>query len=431
MTITPRRIDELSAEELRTLLHRSTDDVRQVFDYIRDIVEDVRVNGDAPVLAEHARLKADITTADLIATPEEVAAAYEEVGDEVVAALKKAARNILTFHRAQLERQMWSMEIQPGVTLGRMTNAIPTAGCYAPGGTAMYPSSVLMTVLPAKAAGVDRIIVASPPREGMLGNPATLVAADIAGADMVVKVGGPWAVAALAYGTDTIPAADKIVGPGNKYVTAAKLVVFGQVDIDSPAGPSEALILADATANPAHMALDFLSQVEHDADSGAVLVTDSPDLARAVCAEIENLVPGLDRRQMIDSALARHSSVLVARDMDQAVEFTNSYAAEHLQIVTADPWGLLPRIRHAGSIFMGPYAPVPVGDYTSGTNHVLPTGRMARTFSGLSVDDFLKRPTFQYLTKEGLAGLKDTVTTLAKAEGLPLHARSVQARFEE
>jgi histidinol dehydrogenase len=264
----------------------------------------------------------------------------------------------------------------------------------------------------------------------MTANPATLIAADLCQADYVVKVGGPWAVAALAFGTETIPKVDKIVGPGNKYVTAAKLIVFGRVDIDSPAGPSESLILADETASPNHMALDLLSQIEHDPDSGAVLVTTSEKLAEAVCGRVEELIPDLDRRKQIEAAL-RHTHVLLAEDMDQAVNFSNDYAAEHLQIVTVDSWGLLPRIRHAGSIFLGPYAPVPVGDYASGTNHVLPTGRMARIFSGLSVDDFLKKPTFQYLSKEGLLNLKETIIALSEVEGLPLHAASVRARFEE
>jgi histidinol dehydrogenase len=246
----------------------------------------------------------------------------------------------------------------------------------------------------------------------------------------VYKLGGPWAVGALAYGTQTIPRVDKIVGPGNKYVTAAKMLVYGQVDIDSPAGPSEALILADATANPRWLALDFLSQVEHDPDAAAVLVTDDMELAQAVCDEIARIYPQMPRREIMDQA-ARYCAVLVAEDMDQAVEFANQYAAEHLQIVTAEPFLTLQAIRHAGSIFLGPWAPVPVGDYASGTNHVLPTGQAARMFSGLSVDDFIKKPTFQYLSREGLASLADTVTTLAEAEGLPIHAMTVRARMED
>ncbi len=221
------------------------------------------------------------------------------------------------------------------------------------------------------------------------------------------------------------------MGPGNKYVTAAKLIVFGEVDIDSPAGPSEALILCDETAEPRHMALDFLSQVEHDSDAGAVLISTSREVAQETCRLINEIGPTLERQEQLASALSRHSHVLLADSLDQAVELANEYAAEHLQIVTREPWEVLPRIKHAGSIFMGPNAPVPVGDYVSGTNHVLPTGRMARVFSGLSLDDFVKKPTFQYLTRAGLAGLKDTVATLAEAEGLPVHAMTVKARFED
>jgi len=426
----PRKIDDLSPAQRRAIISRSSEDVSQVLDQIRAEVEAVRQRGDEYILEHYAKYKPDISPTDLTAGPEEIKAAYAALSGRGLEALKRARDNIVRFHQAQKERAMWTVENEPGVLLGRMTTAVEAAGCYAPGGTAFYPSSVLMTIIPARVAGVDKVVVVTPPKQGMTANPATLIAADLCGADLVVKVGGPWAVAALAFGTETIPRVDKIVGPGNKYVTAAKLIVFGQVDIDSPAGPSEALILADRTANPRHTALDLLSQIEHDPDAGAVLVTTSTELAKSVAAEVERLKPDLQRREQIEAAL-RHTHVLVARDLDQAVEFTNDYAAEHLQIVTADPWAVLPRIRHAGSIFLGPYAPVPVGDYASGTNHVLPTGRMARIFSGLSVDDFLKKPTFQYLSREGLLSLKDDILTLAEIEGLPLHAQAVRARFEE
>ncbi|MBU2497601.1 MAG: histidinol dehydrogenase, partial [Proteobacteria bacterium] len=255
------------------------------------------------------------------------------------------------------------------------------------------------------------------------------VAADVAGCTNVLKAGGPWGIAALAYGTATVPRVDKIVGPGNKYVTAAKMIVYGRVDIDSPAGPSEVLILADDSGDATLIALDFLSQIEHDPDSAAVLVTTSSKLAEEVCSALNREFATLPRREILESSLTKHSRVLIASSMEKALEFANEYAAEHLQIITKDPFSLLNRIRHAGSIFLGPYAPVPVGDYASGTNHVLPTGRCARMFSGLSVDDFIKKPTFQYLSKEGLSRLRHVVTTLAEAEGLPLHARAVEARF--
>jgi histidinol dehydrogenase len=325
---------------------------------------------------------------------------------------------------------MWSVEVREGILAGRITRPMDTVGCYIPGGTAVYPSSILMTVLPAKVAGVGRVVAITPPGRGMTANPATLVAADIAGCDRIFKVGGPWGIAGLAYGTATMPGVDKIVGPGNKYVTAAKMLVYGRVDIDSPAGPSEALILADHTADPRLLALDFLSQAEHDPDSAAVLVTPSEEVARHTAGIIDREYAGLPRKQIFESSLTRHSHVLIAADMDEAIEFTNQYAAEHLEIITEDPFIILNRIKHAGSIFLGPYAPVPVGDYASGTNHVLPTGRCARMFSGLSVDDFIKKPTFQYLSKKGLTLLKDVVVTLAETEGLPVHAGAVKARFE-
>ena len=411
-------------------MERSMEDISSIFEDVRRIVDDIKNRGNAVILEHYEKHKSDITTADLEATREEIQEAYNIVGPKVVECLKTAAQNITKFHQAQLEREMWSIEVSDGILAGRVTRAMDIVGCYVPGGTAAYPSSVLMTVLPAKVAGVGETVAVTPPNKGMKGNPATLVAADIAGCDRIFKVGGPWGVAGLAYGTETMPRVDKIVGPGNKYVTAAKMLVYGQVDIDSPAGPSEALILADETGDPELITLDFLSQIEHDPDSAAVLVTPSEGLALAVCEIIEREYESLPRKDIFDSSLSKHSYVLVAKDMKEAIDFTNEYATEHLQILTHDPFITLNKIKHAGSIFMGPYAPVPVGDYASGTNHVLPTGQCARMFSGLSVDDFIKKPTFQYLSREGLTSLRDTVVTLAEAEGLPIHAKAVEARFK-
>jgi histidinol dehydrogenase len=430
MRIAPEKIDDLSPERRKSVMERSMEDISSIFEDVRGIVNDVKMHGNAVALTHYRKHKADIAVTDLEVSEAEIREAYDKVDSRVVECLKTAARNITKFHTAQLEREMWMIEVSEGILAGRVRRAMDIVGCYIPGGTAVYPSSILMTVLPAKVAGVGRIVAVTPPGKGMTANPATLVAADIAGCDQIFKVGGPWGVAGLAFGTETMPRVDKIVGPGNKYVTAAKMLVYGQVDIDSPAGPSEALILADERGNPDWIAVDFLSQIEHDPDSAAVLVTPSVELASAVCEIIEREYDALPRKEIFDSSLSRHSYVLVARDMEQAIDFTNEYAAEHLQIMTRDPFITLNRIKHAGSIFMGPYAPVPVGDYASGTNHVLPTGQCARMFSGLSVDDFIKKPTFQYLSREGLASLKDTVVTLAEAEGLPIHARAVKARFQ-
>lgn len=430
INLKPEKIDNLGADKRRSIMERSMEDISSVYEDTRKIVEDIKANGDSVALAHYKKHKEDITSADLEVTKNEIRKAYDEIDAPVVESLKKAAKNIIKFHEAQKEREMWSIEVSKGILAGRVTRPMDIVGCYIPGGRAAYPSSILMTVLPAKVAGVGEIIAVTPPSMGMVANPATLVAADIAGCDRIFKVGGPWGVAGLAYGTETMPRVDKIVGPGNKYVTAAKMIVYGQVDIDSPAGPSEALILADESGDPELIAVDFLSQVEHDPDSAAVLVTTSEELADKVCEIINREFETLPRKEIFESSLTKHSYILISNDMRQAIDFTNEYAAEHLQILTKDPFITLNAIKHAGSIFMGPYAPVPVGDYASGTNHVLPTGQCARMFSGLSVDDFIKKPTFQYLSKEGLAGLKDVVVTLAEAEGLPVHARAVKARFE-
>lgn len=430
MSLKPERIDDLSPEKYKMIMERSMEDIHAIYEDTRRIVEDVRDRGDAVSLEHYTKHKQNITEADLEVTEEEIEKAYKTVGPEIVDCLKIAAENITKFHTAQRERDMWSIEISDGILAGRITRAMDIVGCYIPGGTAAYPSSILMTVLPAKVAGVEKVVAVTPPNKGMVANPYTLVAADIAQCDRIFKVGGPWGVASMAYGTKTFPRVDKIVGPGNKYVTAAKMIVYGQVDIDSPAGPSEALILADETGNAEYITVDFLSQIEHDPDSAAVLVTTSEKLAKDVCTRINKEFESLPRKEIFESSLKKHSYVLLAKDMEQAIDFTNEYATEHLQILTMEPFITLNSIRHAGSIFLGPYAPVPVGDYASGTNHVLPTGQCARMFSGLSVDDFIKKPTFQYLSKEGLASLRDVVVTLAEAEGLPIHAKAIKTRFK-
>ncbi len=429
MELRPERIADLGAEERRSLIRRSMEDISSIYDYVRDLVRDVRERGDRAVIEGHLGMDQALSLQTLEITGDEIKDAYKRVESDVVEALRAAARNITAFHRAQLERSMWSVEVAPGILAGRVTRPIESVGCYIPGGRAAYPSTTLMTVLPARAAGVDLVSAATPPDRGGAVATETLVALDIAGCDRIFRMGGPWAVAALAYGTESVPGVDKIVGPGNKYVTAAKMAVFGEVGIDSPAGPSESLILADDTAECEWVSLDFLSQTEHDPDSAAILATTSEDLALGVCEWINKALGSLPRREIVERSLSSHCRVLLASDMDEAVDFANEYAPEHLQLVCRDPFIVLNRIRHAGSIFLGPYAPVPAGDYASGTNHVLPTGRAARMFSGLSVDDFLKRPTFQYLSREGLRSIQGTVTTLAEAEGLLLHARAVRARF--
>ncbi len=428
--IRPQQISKLKRKEIDSIMKRSMEDISSIYDYVRNIVKDVRERGDEALLDANREFKKAITKEDLTATPREIRRAYRKVAPALVRALEQAAANIRRFHEAQVGREMWSVEVAPGIVAGRMRRAMDRVGCYIPGGRASYPSTVLMTVIPARVAGVREVVITTPAGKGMSVPPSTLVAADLAGCDVVYKVGGPWGIAALANGTGTLPKVDKIVGPGNKYVTAAKMIVFGTVDIDSPAGPSEALILADESGDPAWIAMDFLTQIEHDPDSAAVLVTTSPRLAEQVCRVLNRQYKSLPRKDILEASLKGRSHVLIAADLDQAVEFTNRYAPEHLQVLTRDPFMTLNRIQHAGSIFLGPYAPVPAGDYASGTNHVLPTGQCARMFSGLSVDDYIKKPTFQYLSKEGLAGLRSAIVTLAEAEGLPLHALAVEERFK-
>jgi histidinol dehydrogenase len=430
MILKPKKIDTLRPEQYRIIMKRSSEDIDSIYEEVRKIVLDVRDNGDQVSLDHYKKYKHGLTIKDLEVTKEDVEEAYQNVDSKVIDALKFASENIVKFHRAQMEREMWMIDIADGILAGRMTTPLERVGAYIPGRRAAYPSSILMTILPAKVAGVKEIVACTPPDEGMSINPSTIVAADIAGSTKIFKVGGPWGIASMAYGTTTIPKVDKIVGPGNKYVTAAKIMVFGQVGIDSPAGPSEGMILADTTGNADLITIDFLSQSEHDPDAASILVTTSDELALKVAKSINKELPTLPRKEIITSSLTKHSSILIARDIEQAIDFVNEYAPEHLEILTEEPFVTLKKIKNAGSIFMGPFSPIPVGDYASGTNHVLPTGQAARMFSGLSVDDFIKKPTFQYLSKDGLSSLKDTVVTLAEAEGLPLHARTILERFK-
>jgi len=398
---------------------------------VREIILDVKDHGEEVFLDYYRKhLKPGLRPHDLEVGKAEVKEAYESLDPKVIDALRLAARHIITFHQAQMQEKMWMTEVADGILAGRMATPLQRVGAYIPGGKAPYPSSVLMTLLPAKVAGVKEAIICTPPGESMTIHPAILVAAEIAGPARIFKVGGPWAIASMAYGTRSIPKVDKIVGPGNKYVAAAKVMVFGEVDIDSPAGPSEGMVLADHTGNADFIAIDLLSQAEHDPDSATVLVTTSEELACKVSAILDKELPHLPRKEIVSSSVKKHSHILIAKDMDQAIGFVNEYAPEHLEIMTEDPFSVLTKIKNAGSIFMGPFSPIAAGDYASGTNHVLPTGQKARIFSGLSVDEFLKKPTFQYVSKEGLSLLKEAVVTLAEAEGLTLHARAVLERFK-
>ncbi len=419
-----RNIADLSRGERNAFFRRDAG-IDSVRDDVRDIVERVRKEGDAAV----REFTSDFDGIDIgnLDVTDEAERAAEQIDSDLSEAIAAAADNIRQFHERQ-RRQDWREDFD-GRELGRRFRPLERVGVYAPGGTAAYPSSVLMGVVPAKVAGVDHVSVATPPAEEL--PPATLAAIHEAGADAVYAVGGAQAVAGMAYGTETLTPVQKIVGPGNRWVTAAKATVRGDVAIDFLAGPSEVLVLADETASPALVAADLLAQAEHDPNASVVAVTDDPGLAADVVSEIEESVGDHEREETIRSALDNDTSgVLLARSMSEAVLFTEEYAAEHLSIVADNDEALLDRIDSAGSVFLGPFTPVAAGDYASGTNHVLPTNGGAKRYGGLSVDEFVRTTTVQRFDRDGLEDLRETVTTLAEAEGLGAHAESIRRRFD-
>jgi len=420
-----REVADLGPDERVALFERDAG-IAEIRDDVRDIVDRVREEGDVAV-REFTSEFDGIEVGNLDVTDDAERAA-EEVDPELRGAIESAADNIRAFHERQRPED-WREEFE-GRELGRRFRPVERAGVYAPGGTAAYPSSALMGIVPAKVAGVDHVAVATPPADEL--NPATLAAIHIAGADAVYQVGGAQAVAALAYGTETVDRVQTVVGPGNRWVTAAKAEVRGDVEIDFLAGPSEILVLADETADPDLVAADVVAQAEHDPNSSVVVVTDDEAIAEGVATAIEAQASERERRAVIDSALDNDASgVFLARSMSEAVVFAEEYAAEHLSIVAENDEALLDRIDSAGSAFLGPYSPVAAGDYASGPNHVLPTGGGARLTGGLSVDTFLHTTTVQRLDEAALDGIADTITTLAEAEGLEAHAESVRRRFED
>lgn len=394
---------------------------------VQQIMEDVRARGDEALLAYTERFDG-VRPDPLAVTEEEFAAAEAAVAPELRAALGRAAANIEAFHQRQVRQDLVTFG-EDGVVLGQRFTPIARAGLYVPGGTASYPSSVLMNAIPARLAGVGEIVMTTPPQRDGTVAPLILVASRLAGVTRVIRAGGAQAVAALAFGTEQVPRVDKITGPGNIYVATAKRLVFGQVSIDMVAGPSEILVLADASADPVAAAADLLSQAEHDRLSSAVLVTDSPDLADAVEAELARQLPLLPRQDICRASLRARGKILVSRDMDEALDAANRIAPEHLELMVRDPFALLPRVQNAGSVFLGHHTPEALGDYLAGPNHVLPTGGTARFSSPLSVDDFVKKTQFLYYTADALRRVKDDVAALAEAEGLRAHARSVGVRF--
>jgi histidinol dehydrogenase len=414
--------------ELKRIINRGETATEEAAQTVKEVVERVRKEGDPAVLDYTEKYdRVSLTLKNIRVTPEEIKDAYTRVEPKKVDALKLAAANIRSFHEKQ-KLSSWVSQEANGVILGQLARPLRSVGVYVPGGKAVYPSSVLMNVIPARVAGVEQIVMCSPVPGGVL-NPYLLVAADIAGVSEIYKIGGAQAIAAMAYGTATVPKVDKIVGPGNIYVATAKRYVFGQVDIDMIAGPSEVLVIADDTADPVFVAADLLSQAEHDELASAILVTASRSIAEKVNAEVERQMATLTRKEIAAKAIDRFGAIVLVKDLAEAAEVSNSIAPEHLELSVEKPFELLALIRNAGAIFLGHYTPESGGDYVAGPNHVLPTGGTARFFSPLSTDDFMKKSSLIFYTKEGLDKVGDAVMQIADVEGLEAHGNTIRVRM--
>lgn len=427
------RIVKLTSESknniLETLLKRSPNQYDEYQSAVSDILEDVKKNGDKAVFSYTKKFDgADITAQNLAVTSEEIEEAYSLVEDGLVEVMKKSIANIRSYHEKQI-RNSWFDTGDDGIILGQRITPIGSVGVYVPGGKAAYPSSVLMNIIPAKVAGVERIVMTTPPGADGKVNPATLVAANLAGATEIYKAGGAQAIAALAYGTESIQKVDKIVGPGNIFVALAKKTVYGHVSIDSVAGPSEVMVLADETANPRYVAADLLSQAEHDELASAILVTTSRELAEQVSAQVEEFAAVLSRKEIICKSIENYGYILLADSMEDAIGVVNEVASEHLEILTKNPFDTMTRVKNAGAIFLGEYSCEPLGDYFAGPNHVLPTNGTAKFFSPLSVDDFIKKSSVISYSHEALEKVHEDVIHFAKAEHLTAHANSIAVRF--
>ena len=422
--------DETKNNILEDLLKRSPNSYGKFEAAVNDILLNVRTNKDEALFKYTKDFdKADINASNIVVTKEEIEEAYTKVDPALVDVIRKSLRNIKEYHEKQ-KQYSWFDSKPDGTILGQKVTPLARAGVYVPGGKAAYPSSVLMNVVPAKVAGVEQIIMCTPPdHEGKV-YPTTLVAANEAGVDVVYKAGGAQAIAAMAYGTESIPKVDKICGPGNIYVALAKKAVFGYVSIDSVAGPSEILVIADETANPRYVAADLLSQAEHDEMASAILITTSSELANKVSAEIDGFLKELSRSEIISKSLDNYGYILLVDDINEAVSVANDIASEHLEIVTKDPFNVMTKIKNAGAIFLGEYSSEPLGDYFAGPNHVLPTNGTAKFFSALSVDDFIKKSSIISYSREALEGIHNDIENFASAEHLTAHANSIKVRFE-
>lgn len=429
------RIVELNQQTknniLNDLLKRSPNNYDSYADTVGEIVSTVREKGDEAVFDYTLKFdKTVITKENIEITKEEIDEAYSSVSQELVSVIKRAASNIQEYHMKQ-KQYSWFDSKPDGTILGQKVTPLSSVGVYVPGGKAAYPSSVLMNVIPAKCAGVDEIIMVTPPGKDGKVNPGTLVAATIAGVDKIYKVGGAQAIAALAFGTESIPKVDKIVGPGNIFVALAKKAVFGFVSIDSIAGPSEILVLADETANPRYIAADLLSQAEHDELASAILVTTSRELADNVSKEVDKFTANLSRKEIIEKSLENYGYILVAETMEEAIDAANDIASEHLEIVTKNPFDTMTKIKNAGAIFLGEYSSEPLGDYFAGPNHVLPTNGTAKFFSPLGVDDFIKKSSIISYSRDALEPISSDIIKFAESERLTAHANSIKVRFED
>ncbi len=422
---------ETKKDLLDRLLKRSPNNYDSYTDTVNEIVNTVRKGGDQALQDYTLKFdKVDISAGQMIVTEDEIKEAYSLVEPEVVEVIKKSAENIRVYHEKQ-KQYSWFDSKPDGTILGQKITALSKVGVYVPGGKAAYPSSVLMNIVPAKVAGVESIIMVTPPGKDGKVNPGTLVAADIAGCDVIYKVGGAQAIAALAFGTESIPKVDKITGPGNIFVALAKKAVFGFVSIDSIAGPSEILVLADETANPRYVAADLLSQAEHDEMASAILVTTSKELAEQVSEEVDKFVAQLSRKEILEKSLENYGYILIADTMEDAIDAANEIASEHLEIVTKNPFDTMTRIKNAGAIFLGEYSSEPLGDYFAGPNHVLPTNGTAKFFSPLSVDDFIKKSSIISYSREALKEVHKDIEKFAESEHLTAHANSIRVRFEQ
>lgn len=415
---------------LEDLLKRSPNNYGQYEQGVQEILAHVKEEKDQAVFAYTKKFdQADITADNIKVTEEEIEEAYKEVDPKLVEIIRKALLNIRTYHEKQ-RQYSWFDSKPDGTILGQKVTPLHRVGVYVPGGKAVYPSSVLMNIVPAKVAGVDEIVMVTPPGKDGKVTPNTLVAAHEAGADVIYKVGGAQAIAALAYGTESIPKVDKIVGPGNIYVALAKKAVYGYVSIDAIAGPSEILVIADETANPRFVAADLLSQAEHDELASAILVTTSEELARKVSDEVDGFLKELSRSEIIRKSLDNYGYILIADTMDDVIDIANEIASEHLEIQTKNPYDVMTKVRNAGAIFIGEYASEPLGDYFAGPNHVLPTNGTAKFFSPLSVDDFIKKSSIIGYSEEALRDIHKDIEAFAEAEQLTAHANSIKVRFE-